>query len=175
MIAQLSPRDRLALIIGGIVVLGALVFVGIISPYQDAMGRLDAQIHARQRQLRQVQALHREYQHLQGLVATVNARLERNRNFSLFSFVEGLVAQVASKENLLYMRPQPVSVQGDYKEEAVEIKLEKIHLNQLVQLLYRIESADALLQVQHLRIKTRFGDRSLLDVVLTISAMGRKA
>jgi general secretion pathway protein M len=173
MIAQLTPRDRLALIIGAVVVLAALVYVGIVSPYENAMGRLDAQINARQRQLEQVRSLHQEYQRLKGLVAAGNARLDRNKNFSLFSFVENLVTQVATKENLLYMRPQPPDVQDNYKEESVEIKLEKIHLNQLIQMLYRIESADALLQVKHLRVKTRFDDRSLLDVVLTISALGR--
>ena len=92
--------------------------------------------------------------------------------FSLFSFIEATEAQVASKENLVYMRPQPSVDQNEFREESVEIKLEKIRLDQLVQLLYEIESANAFLKVKTLRVKTRFDNKSELDAVMTISSMG---
>jgi general secretion pathway protein M len=73
------------------------------------------------------------------------------------------------------MRPQPSSVQDTVRENSVEIKLEKIRLDQLIRLLYAIDSTDACLQVKNLRVKTRFDDRTLLDAVLTISSYGRNA
>ena len=82
---------------------------------------------------------------------------------------------MASKENLVYMRPQPASTQDGYREDSVEIKLEKIRLDQLVRLLYDIQNADAFLQVKNMRVKTRFDNRTLLDVVLTVSAYGRSS
>lgn len=173
MIANLSQREKVILALGAAVVLATLVFLGVISPYRQAMARLDTQIASRQRQMRKVQALRSEFLALQRQQARVDARMARGRDFSLFSFVENITAQVASKENLVYMRPQPTAVQDGIREKSVEIKLEKIRLDQLVRLLYAIDSADACLQVKNLRIKTRFGNKSLLDTVLTISSYGR--
>jgi general secretion pathway protein M len=175
MIANLSQREKIILLLGALVVLGTLLFLGVIDPYRGAMARLDSQIASRQRQVRQVQAMRDEFLALQGQKAQVDARMTRAKSFSLFSFVENVTGQVATKENLVYMRPQPASVQEDVREESVEIKLEKIRLDQLIRLLYAIDSADAYLQVKNLRVKTRFDDHSLLDAVMTISSYGRNA
>jgi general secretion pathway protein M len=175
MIANLSQREKVILALGAAVVLATLLFLGVIDPYRGAMVRLDSQISSRQRQLQKIHVLRGEYLALQRQQAQVDARMARGKDFSLFSFVENVTGQVASKENLVYMRPQPSSVQDTVREDSVEIKLEKIRLNQLVRLLYAIDSADACLQVKSLRVKTRFDDRTLLDAVLTISSFGRNA
>ncbi|HEX9874679.1 MAG TPA: type II secretion system protein GspM [Deferrimonas sp.] len=175
MISNLSPRDRNALLIGLAAVLLAVFYLGIVSPYQSAIARLDSQIASRQRQLQEVQVLRQRYLSLQGELTQAERRGVSNRNFSLFSFVENLTGQIASRENLVYMRPQPVAVKDEYKEESVEIKLEKIALDQLVRILYQIDTADAFLQVKNLRLKIRFDNKAQLDAVLTISAYARNA
>jgi general secretion pathway protein M len=175
MISNLSPRDRNALLIGLAAVLLAVFYLGIVSPYQSAIARLDSQIASRQRQLQEVQVLRQKYLSLQGELTQAERRGVSNRNFSLFSFVENLTGQIASRENLVYMRPQPVAVKDEFKEESVEIKLEKIALDQLVRILYQIDTADAFLQVKNLRLKIRFDNKAQLDAVLTISAYERNA
>lgn len=175
MISNLSPRDRNALLIGLAAVFIAVFYLGIVSPYQSAITRLDSQIASRQRQLQEVQVLRQKYLSLQGELAQAERRGASNRNFSLFSFVENLTGQIASRENLVYMRPQPVAVKDEFKEESVEIKLEKIALDQLVRILYQIDTADAFLQVKNLRLKIRFDNKAQFDAVLTISAYERNA
>jgi len=171
-LSQLSRRDRTALIIGGIVVLITLVVFGLILPYQGAISRLDSRIAARQKQVREVHDLQQEYRVLQRQLSEAQNRLSRSRGFSLFSFIESQTAQVATKENLIYMRPQQTATREGTQEESVEIKLEKLNLNQLVRFLYGIESADAYLQVKNMRVRTRFDNPSLLDTTMTISAFG---
>lgn len=174
-LSQLSRRDRMALIVGGIVVLATVVAFGLILPYQEALARLDSRIATRQKQVREVQALQQEYRILKRQLAQAQSRLDQSRGFSLFSFIESQTTQVATKENLVYMRPQQTAVREDRKEESVEIKLEKLRLDQLVRFLYGIESADAYLQVKNLRVRSRFDDRSLLDATMTISSFGGSA
>ncbi len=173
MISQLSQRDRLALAVGGVVVLAALIWAGVISPYQGALERLDARIASRQTQMKDVEALRQEFLQLQRQLSEADRRLAASSSFSLFSFVEGLAIRVASKENLIQMRPQPPVTQEDIREESVEIRLEKVRLEQLVRLLHELQKAEAVLQVKSLRLKTRFDDRSLLDAVVTIASYGR--
>jgi general secretion pathway protein M len=172
-LAQLSQRERWALLVGGVVVLITIFYLGVIAPYRSSLEVLDNRISARQRQIREVQTMRQEFLELQRRLQESEARLNKAQGFSLFSFVEGVAAQAASKEHLVYMRPQTPTVQGEVREESVEIRLEKIQLDQMVRLLHAIESAEAPLQVKNLRVRTRFDNRALLDVVLTVSSYGR--
>ncbi|MFA5515564.1 MAG: type II secretion system protein GspM [Desulfuromonadales bacterium] len=172
---QLNPRERLAIIVGGLFVLAAILYLGVISPYQSTLSRLDARIASRQKQVREIQALRQDYLLLQRQLNEAENRLDKATGFSLFSFVEASATREAGRENLVYMRPQTGSSQEGFREESVEIKLEKLRLDQLVRFLYSFESAEAALQVKNLRIRTRFDDRSLLDAVMTVSMYGRAA
>lgn len=173
MIERLSSRDAYALVLGGVVVLITVVWLGIIDPYQQAMANLQSKVTSRERQLQDVQKLRQDYLDLKQELSEAQGRLSKAENFSLFSFVEAQVARYATKENLVYMRPQPTSTKDGWREDTVEIKLEKITLEQLVRFLYALETSDAVIQTKNLRVKTRFDNRSLLDVVMTVAAYGR--
>lgn len=175
MIANMSTRERWMVGACAVFVVITVVYFGIISPYGNAVEQLDAKIASRQRQLKEVQALRQEYLELQDQLAEAEKRLAKARNFSLFSFVESTTARVQTKENLVYMRPQPTSEQDGFKSESVEIKLERIDLGRLVQFLYALNSSDVYLQIKTLRLKTRFDDKSLFDAVMIISHYRRSA
>ncbi len=173
-LSQLSQRDRLALIIGGSFILLTLLVLGVILPYRSSLASLDTAIRSGERQVQEVRQLRQEFLQLQQQLNVAEQKLNKPQNFSLFSFVEGMVTQVATRENLVYMRPQQsTSAQEGVREEAAEIRLEKIRLEQLVRFLHGVETTEAYLNVKSLRIRTRFDDRALLDVVMTISSYGR--
>lgn len=173
MIAQLSRREQVAVAVGAVAVLAAVLYLGVIAPYRNALARLDGKIVSRQRQIREVESLRREFLVLQQRQSAAEARLDKGGAFSLFPFVEGLVGQIAAKENLVSMRPQPPVPRESLLEESVEVRLEKVRLDQVIRLLYAVDTADALLQVKHLRLKTRFDDRTLFDATMTVAAFGR--
>lgn len=175
MISQLSVRERVVLGAGGTILLAVLLWLGVVTPWRNALARLDARIASRQQQVREVEALHSDLRRLQQQLTEAEGRLAKGGSFSLFSFIETAVGQVATRENLVYMRPQPASTEGGVRTETVEIRLEKIRLDQLVRLLYAVDSAEALLSVTDLKLRTRFDNRAQLDAVLTISAYGRSA
>jgi general secretion pathway protein M len=173
MIAHLSRREHLAIAVGAVAVLATVLYLGVIAPYRSALSLLDSKITYRQRQIREVESLRRELLVLQQRQTVAEARLDKDMNFSLFPFVEGVVGQVAAKENLVSMRPQPPATRENIVEESVEVRLEKIRLDQVIRLLYAVDTADALLQVKNLRLKTRFDDRRLFDATMTVAAFGR--
>ena len=137
------------------------------------MANLQSKVTSRERQLQDVQKLRQDYLDLKQELSEAQGRLSKAENFSLFSFVEAQVGRYATKENLVYMRPQPTSTKDGWREDTVEIKLEKLTLDQLVRFLYSLETSDAVIQTKNLRVKTRFDNRSLLDVVMTVAAYGR--
>ncbi len=173
MFSQLNKRERIFVFIGGGALLLALIYFAIVAPYRSALKRFDQQIAARIGQLQEVKALQTSYLELQQQMAQVEKLLENKQTFSSLTFIEGLVEQTAGRENLQSMRPQSPEVRNEFTIDTVEIKLEKLTLKQVLELLTGIEDATSPMQVKTLYIKQRFDDRSLLDATMTVTALRR--
>ena len=57
-----------------------------------------------------------------------------------------------------------------YREKKVEVSLKNVTLEQTVNYLYSIESADQLFTIKSMRIRTRSDGSNLLDVTFTVSS-----
>ncbi len=170
---DLSQRERLMLLAAALVIALAVLIFGILQPYRATLARLDTQIASRRRQLSELQQLSREYRQLQQQTAAGERRLDAAGDFSLLTFVEATSTRLAGRDRLISMRPQPGAMMEEFREEAVEVRLERIRLDQLVQLLVAIERAPAPMQVKSLRLRNRFDDRALLDVTLVFASYRR--
>ena len=77
MIAQLSRREQVAVAVGVLAVLAAVLYLGIIAPYRNALAQLDGKITSRQRQIREVESMRREFLVLQQRQSAAEERLEK--------------------------------------------------------------------------------------------------
>jgi len=174
MMQSLSSREKLMVGAGVICCLITLVYFAMIQPYNNAIEQLDSKIASRSKQLQQVQHLQQQYLRIQTQINSRENRQQSTENFSLFSFIESHVTRIARRENLTAMRPLPATNHDKMIEQAVEIKLEKVSLGQMMQLLQSIDSAPAALQVKTLQLKVRFDNPQQLDASLHISAYSKK-
>ncbi len=69
------------------------------------------------------------------------------------------------------MRPQAATTQGEFRQQLVEIRLEKLSLGQLVTLLHAVEYRSGGVQVKSLRVKPRFENRSELDANMVLMSL----
>ncbi len=175
MISQLNQRERVFVIAGGIALILALLYFAILMPYRSALTKLDSLIAVRSQQLQEVKSLRAQYLALQQQISQVERLVKNSQDFSALTFIENLVQQTAGRENLLSMRPQAPQLQGEFMTASVEIKLEKLTLKQVLELLWGVEKASTPMQVENLFLKQRFDDRSLLDATMTITALRRSA
>lgn len=173
MISQLNQRERIFVFTGGFAIILALLYFAIMAPYQSALNRLDRQILVRSEQLQEVKALQTQYLALQQEMSQMERLLGQRQNFSALTFVENLVERTAGRENLLSMRPQSPEVRNEFTVDAVEVKLERLTLRELLEFLSGIEGATTPMQVKNLYLKQRFDDRSLLDATMTVTALRR--
>lgn len=166
MIQQLSRREQV--MVGAAVgaVLLVAIWLGVVDPYRAAMGRLDSQIRNRSNSLVEVKGLQQDVLQLRQQLSEVSGR--KGMDGPLFSYVETLTEESGVRDNLASMRPQPATQQGEYRQQLVELKLEKLSISQLVRFLYAIEYAGQGVQVKSMRIKRRFEDHSSLDVNLSV-------
>lgn len=173
MIERFSPREKLALVVAGGVVILTILIAGIILPYRTALARLDQRIASRQEQILEARTLVQRIKGMQAEVAATERKLSTKSAVPLVATLEGLVAEIAGKEKLLGLRPQPVSAPAGFRQEKVEMSLEKVRLEQLVQLLHAIDSAKSALQSDSVKMRPRFEDPALLDVTLVVSSFVR--
>jgi len=175
MISQLNQREKIFVTAGGVALVLALLYLAVLMPYRSALNRLDKQIAARSQQLQEVKTLRAQYLAMQQQILQVEMRVKNNQDFSALTFIENLVERTAGRDNLVSMRPQPPLTQNEFIVDSVEVKLEKLSLKQVLELLWGVEGAKTPMQVKGLYLKQRFDDRSLLDATMTISALRRSA
>ena len=169
MLNRLNPREKAVVMIGLMVLVLMFVWFALLSPYFKTMDTLDRKITAHHRSLIKVEKLRDQIILLRQQLADVGSRSKGSR--PLFSRVESLTEQTGVRGQLLSMRPQPATIQGEFRQQLVEIRLEKITLSQLIKLLHAVEYRSGGVQVKSLRAKPRFEDRSLLDVNMVLMSM----
>lgn len=170
MIDRLDARERIVVLVGILILSGILVWL-LLSPYISTMQNLDRRIEGQRRNLEEVAILGQEIVQLRQQLAGIESEQRSGR--PLFSQVENLTKQMGVRDQLLSMRPQPDSVQDNFRQQTVEIRLERVTLSQLVNFLHAAEHSSHGIQVRSLRVRPRFDDRSQLDVNLVLMSLER--
>lgn len=172
---NLEPREKIMLLAGLIFLLCVVAVYGIYLPYRESLQQAERSIAVKQRQLAQVRDLQQEYRGLERRIARAEQGLARSGEQSALALLENIAARIDSRDKLNYIRPQPPQSQGAYRIENLDIKFEKLSLEQAVNLLWRVETAETRMQVRNLRLRQRFDDTSLLDVTMTVAVFRRSA
>jgi len=173
MIDKFSDRERLFVLGGAVLLVVILAGFGLYEAYRTTLVRLDKTIATRTRQLADFDSRRQEALLLRQQIEQAERKLGESAGFSLATFIEAQATQVAGKTGLAYARPQPPVNRGNLLEESLEAKLERLTLEQVLRLLWAIESGPVPMRVQALELRKRFDDPALLDLTLTISAARR--
>jgi len=172
----LNKRDQTALTIGGIVV---LLFVCIqfgVYPLYEKKQRLERVLITKQKNLAQMEEMQAQLAQLSSLGNDLILKLEkRNKNFSLFSFLEERAGKIGIKNKIAYMKPSDsVSVDNEsYRQVLVEMKLQAINLKQLVSFLKEIEQPQKLVALQRISIQENKRNKATLDVIMQVVSVAR--
>lgn len=167
---RLSAREKAVVAVGG-GFLGILAFwLGVWEPVQSHLALLDRRVEAKRAEYRKVEDLASRFSRLRGRIEGIEADLKRSRNFSTLSFLEGLAKSQRVQDKIVQMKPKGGEITRYYRENGVEVKMEKIRLPDLVQYLYQVENSPHLLRIKQLQIRPRFDDPDLLDVRFQVAA-----
>jgi hypothetical protein len=165
---NLSSRERLLVgSAGGVLGVGLLCF-GLVLPVLSASDRVAARADAAEQQLGALVRLRREYDEVQGRLASVEQRIRSEQRGNLRTTLETLASQSSVKVES--MEPQASPANDVYRETKVEVALAGVTLPQTVNYLHQIETAPQVLSVKSLRVRTRQDKPELLDVTFTVSS-----
>jgi hypothetical protein len=167
---RLTRREKL--LAGGLIFFtGAwLLFTAGVKPALDRIETLKRVIAEKQQELEKIRADSKEYIFLRDSLNNLRKKIaSQDEVFELLPFLESLLEKCGLTENISTMKQQESPIDTNYAETVVEIRLENLSLNQLVDLLYRIESSQVLAGIKSLYIKKNAIDENLLDSVIEIN------
>jgi general secretion pathway protein M len=171
---NLGTREKIFIIGAGVAALLALLFLVVVDPMLSHAARLDRQIVSAQRDLQELQSLQREYLRQKGVLDGINAQLKQQKNFAVYSRLGELAGRTGIQNKIVSMRPTASTPSGAYVEEAVEIKIEGVTLEQLVQYLSQIENSPQFLKIKRLYLKPNVENRQLLTAIFRVSTFTPK-
>lgn len=159
----MTERDRQILWIGGVVAAIILLYLLVLRPLGNAVADVDLRVHDRQAALNDIKRLADEMRQLKASLP------QGSDNVNLLSYIEGLARQAEMKSNIEYMKPGSGVMRGPVRRSSVEIKLIKVNLKQLTNLLFQIERGGRYpLRIDELHIKKRYDTPDLLDVTIEV-------
>ena len=166
---NLEKREKTTIIIGICFVLCFLILQFGITPYIDARQKVEKSIKNRKSDLVELQMLQQEYRSLRAETGGIKEQLsKRAANFSLFTFLDTQAAETDIKDLISYMKPATSEGEGDLIESSVEMKLQRISLQQLVDYLARIESPENVVSIERISIQESNKDNGGLEVVMQV-------
>jgi general secretion pathway protein M len=172
---RLSPRERGLVSIAGAAVVVIGLYTLVVEPIMSGRERMVMRIGQKQRELSDIQQMRQNYLSLlQQFEASQAVIAKPETGFSLFSHVEATVGQAVTRDRIASMNPGTKMLGNAYKEESVEFKLTAVSLQQLVDLLYRVEKGTHQLRVSRMQVKKRFKDPHSFDVTATVSMLQPK-
>ena len=178
-LARLSSRERLS-VGAAALALGVIVgYVFVIDPLWEMHIRLRARIATKEREVREVAELGRTYETLRHEVdglrpsqrGSPQSGSPQSAALSPFAVLEGLATSTFGRDKLAAINPAGHETYEGVNQETIELKLSGVSLQDVVALLYKMDTAGSTLRCTNLTIKKRYKDPYTFDVTLTAIAL----
>jgi len=168
---NLSRRETLVVTIGGAFVLAMFGYWFVISPAMSGFQGKTKSIERKEKQLAEVVKLQDEYLTMTTRMGDIEKTLSTGEKGVSPKFLEDLAEKRRIKEKITSMNPKTTPMNEDFNESSVEMRIDKIPLEDLVKYLFDIENSSKFLKVKRLRLKTRYDDFNFLDVTFSVSTL----
>lgn len=167
---RLAPRERMLLSVALVSTVAISFYSFVWDPFQVNRELVVRRIQVKEKDLQAIQRQRDLYFELdRKLQASQAATSEGDPDFNLFAYVQTAISQAVAREHITSLNPSNKNIGTDYLEQQVDIKLQQVGLQQIVDLVYRVEKGEHPLRFSRLQVKKRFSDIYNFDVSATVS------
>lgn len=125
--------------------------------------------------LRELSVLSAEYRSMKEEVDLVERKPALVQTGGVANALDGISSSLGIKGRIKSVKAVGSrEIRGSMSEERAEVQMEKVTLNELVNLLYRIEDAPMILSVKKAAMKKSFENPELLDITMTVALFTKK-
>jgi len=170
MAKKLTRREKYSICVALSTIGLFVLFQFVIFPHMDKRKRLERAVQVKTQILAEITALKSEYDAIQKKNDQSSTRFrKREKDFTLFSFLDKLSGRAGIKENITYMKPSTtVQKNSPYKISQVEMKLQGLTLQQLTAYLHMIETSRNMIYINKLSILKTGKEKGFVDAVLQV-------
>ena len=166
---QLTKSQKNTVLAGLVFVAAALLVQFAVFPYFDARQKVRGAIAVGEKTLRELATLGVEYGVLRQRSEEIRRVIERRPpGFALFSFLEKRAGDAGVKTNIKSINPLKSAPEGAYEETAVEMRLDKLTMKQLTDLLYLVESREDLVRIRKMSVGKMKESPEYLSVLIQL-------
>lgn len=164
-----SARDIRAIKIGA----AALAVFLAFSVYRAVLpggSAIRSEVSQKKLQLNEIRTLKEEYRYSRDLLSRASGTMKEEKE-ALISVAEKVFIRNGVDRRSFSIRGTNPSVRGKgiERERAVLVKINKVSVPRVLNILYVFQKSKTILKVSDLRIKTRFDDPNLTDVSFRLS------
>ena len=170
MIKKLTRRERTSLFVAAGAICVLIVMQGIVFPAFDKRSRLERILEAKTKIFQEMTVLKSEYDTITK-ETTLSKELfdNREKGFTLFSFLDKLTSEAGIKDRINYMKPSTLAQKNSpYKTSTVEMKIQGITLKQLLTYLHRVETSENGVAVTRLSVSKTGDTKGFIDALLQV-------
>jgi len=173
---KLEKREKQIVTAGLIFLVCFAVFHFLVSPLLQARQQTQKALIHKKEDIQKISQLQAKYYKLQNQAVNIEERLQkRSPSFSLFSFIEEKATNAKVKQQINSMTPSTSEGEGSLRESRVDLKLERISLQQLVDFLKEIESAKDVVMIKRISIQENSREDGALDAVMQVITFTKKS
>lgn len=160
----------------GSVWVSAVIFLAVLAVPAFILERASMKELERLKSRRaELNVLSNEYRTLKDKVGFVEQKTTVSRVNGIANVMDDIASSIGLKGKLKSIRGAGTrEIQGSLTEESAEVQIEKVTLNELVNMFYRIGEAPAILSVKRTTIKKSFENPELLNVTMTLALFTKK-
>lgn len=167
---SIAERDRKILLMG-LCMLFIILLSLVFHSFSSGAEQLERQARQLEARLGNVEALSVAYRGFQERFKELSSKVEKDEG-PLISVVEKILlsGQIDRRRFSIRDVNSPALESDDFfEEQSVDVELKKIPLNDLVGVLYKIQTKSSFLKVSNLSISTRFDKSDAMNVRLRVS------
>jgi general secretion pathway protein M len=142
----------------------------IISPFIEKRKRITRAIPVKSGQLEEIQLLKSKYDAMNRGAELARVQFsKREKDFTLFSFLDKLSDKAGIKNNINYMKPSTsVDKNTGYKTSIVAMKLQAITLKELTSFMYMVETSKNIVYITRLSISKTGKKKPFINALLQV-------
>ncbi|MEA3435582.1 MAG: type II secretion system protein GspM [Thermodesulfobacteriota bacterium] len=170
---NLNKREKYAVYAASGLIAFFILIQVIISPIINKRERLARMLQAKTKTLKEMRILQSEYGIIGEKARLSKKRFEaRNKDFTLFSFLDRLADKSGIKNHIAYMKPSTSAREKNgYKVSQVEMKLQSITLKQLTSYLHGVETSKNIVSIKRISIVKTGIKEEYVNAVLQIETV----
>jgi len=169
----LGKREKAVLFVGAPAAVVIVLYTFAFAPHLDMLNSVSQVLPEKRRELQEVKKIVMEQKVTETEIAELKEAIEkRGKGFDLGGFVSSTASALKLKERCqVRLVPQRPKAGVPYLPSSVDVSLEGVTLKELTDFLYRVDTADKLLNVDSITIaQPRLGGKGL-QVEMRISTL----